>query len=331
VSVIYSYPSSDTDDDGHSLPQEETVTLKPHASHVFDQARAPGNAPPVFSATVLASGPVVATAFQESSTSLLEYSAFADESASEKLAAPLVAANNFNNFTGIQVQNTAESSTNVTVTYGPNTATKISPEAKRLCAPLPTARTKTVAPRSSATFLQQAGDKAEFDSQFSECTYVGSATISSSNGERLVAVVNQVNVSGGGSAYEAFPVPELQGVLDLPLVQANNFGSVSGIQVQNAGTTRAVGSIRFGENSAREQTGRPVPCKGANAKPVDIPVDLAPGVSMTVLVPGNTPEIKDCTYIGSAKVTAGGSAKLVALVNQVNAGTIDGLATYSIG
>jgi hypothetical protein len=214
--------------------------------------------------------------------------------------------------------------TDVTVTFGPNTATSAPPESDRGLCPTPKPVTKYgIQPGASANFLQRGGD----DWRFEGCTYIGSAMITSS-GSALVAVVNQVT-GGGGSASEAVPADLLSGTARLPLIQVNNFGSSGGLQVANFGPDQVTATITFDRNT---DTGTPpdrvAPCPGP---PDPIPgVTLGPLGTKTLLLPSQTPKAQGCTYIGSVTVESSSpGARLATLANQVNEEGLDPLATYA--
>jgi hypothetical protein len=263
--------------------------------------------------------------FQESRGRLLEY-----EGASrgdDEVAVPLAVANNFGHaFTGIQAQNAGTAETQVTVRYGPNTATRTAPGASKLCPDPGDSRPQTVAPGASATFLQ----RADGDARFADCTYVGSATVTSSNGQPLIVVGNQLG-DDGGSSFLGTPVSALDRAVDMPLVQANNYGSISGIQVQNVGDGPGRLNITFGPNTATVRPGRPDPCP---APPRTVDERLEARASRTLVLPADDPTVAGCTYIGTARATIrtldpnAGAPLLVGLVNQVIPGLDDNLSTY---
>ncbi|MGC9041407.1 MAG: hypothetical protein ACP5MJ_18100, partial [Roseiflexus sp.] len=146
--------------------------------------------------------PLFVTVNQVDSTSkdASTYAGFNPTTATDKVLAPLVVANNYGTFSGVQVQNVGSSATTVTITYGPNTYSGAPPSGFTLCG-TPTARSTTVQPGASFTFLQTyiAGQPPGLspigsDSQFQGCMYVGSATITASSGGKIAAIVNQVSV-----------------------------------------------------------------------------------------------------------------------------------------
>ncbi len=103
----------------------ETATILPGAAKTFDQAtNAALPAGFVGSATVTSTGgtPIVATVMQVGQGGLkvlLGYNGFSSGSTDVNL--PLIMANNGGFYTGVQVQNTGATATNVTIKYSPNT------------------------------------------------------------------------------------------------------------------------------------------------------------------------------------------------------------------
>ena len=164
-------------------------------------------------------------------------------------------ANNDRSLTGVQVTNAGNRQGDITITYGPNTADPI-PLGSRRCA-IPDRYAKTlpgVAVGASVTFLQrgtpETPDSTPDDRIFAGCTYtyVGSVTVTAKDAsgaaQSMVAVVNQVG-GAGSSAYEAVAIDRLTETVRLPLVQAANYHSISGIQVQNAGTAPSTIDLTF--------------------------------------------------------------------------------------
>ena len=146
-------------------------------------------------------GTVVAIVNQVAGTSASAYEGFNTASATASTKAPLVMANNFGLFTGIQVQNVGTTA-EVTVTYGPNTVSGAD------ACPTPTAKKATIAAGASFTFIQLGGAESDgFDSQFATCRYVGSATVTAATGGKVVAIVNEASTNPAGDGlytYDAF-------------------------------------------------------------------------------------------------------------------------------
>jgi hypothetical protein len=312
-----------------SAAPSEHVTLQPGASWVFAQHGNTALAPlgPTFSAEVSATGKVAVTVMEESDTAprLLGYDGFGHSLASQAVALPLVMAGNFGYWTGVQAQNVGGQATDVTITYGRNLADRPA-GAGRVCdndhnpatphTPAPAVR-RGVAAGRSATFLQLATD----DPQFSDCTYVGSATVTAA--QPLVAVANE-NGPTGGSAYEGFDPARLSGTLDIPLLRANHYGASSGVQIQNAGTVRVHAELVYGPNT--------VPgCDSGRL--TRRPFDLDPGQAVKFQQGPGDPrhEFDTCTYLGSARVErASTGARLGAIVNQLGGSYQDDLSTYAV-
>jgi hypothetical protein len=138
------------------------------------------------------------------------YAAVDPAATTQSVSAPLVVANNFGIFSGIQVQNTGSAAAAVTVTYGPNgpEASANLPAGQTVC-PTPAPRTQTLQPGASFTFIQSNAIPTDpaFDAQFATCRYVGSATISAASGGKITAIVNQINPLIAGDqlfTYSAF-------------------------------------------------------------------------------------------------------------------------------
>lgn len=280
----------------------------------------------VGSATITSNQPIVATVNQES-TNLLTYDAFTNGSTT--IAAPLIASNNFGNYTGIQIQNVGTAAADVTLTYSANS---VGAGGGASACPTPTPSTFNLAAGASKTVIQSGGGSAAegFDLQFASCRYVGSATASSA--QPLVGIVNQVNTgSVAGSAYETFNPTTTTATTVAPLIQANNFGIFSGVQVQNTGSASASVTVTYGANTADASApGAASNCPTPTARTQTI----AAGASFTFLQSnvgdasnGFDSQFNGCRYIGSATITASGST-IAAIVNQVLSGGGDTLLTY---
>ncbi len=127
------------------------------------------------------------------------YEGFTSAEASFETRTPLVAAGNFGLLTGVQVQNPSTTAANVTIEYSANTAA--AGGGLQPCVAQPVSRSTSIPAGSSFTFLQFGGNANEglntiigTDGQFTNCRYIGSATVRSTGG-RIVAVVNQVNLN----------------------------------------------------------------------------------------------------------------------------------------
>ena len=111
------------------------------------------------------------------------YEGFDPVTATSKISAPLIMANNSTYFTGIQVQNVSlSSSVDVTITYGPNTAGSFAPANEVF----------TLQPAASKTVIQSGG-------AWGANKYIGSATVTA-NGS-IVAIVNQLSLSVPGDQF----------------------------------------------------------------------------------------------------------------------------------
>lgn len=214
VTVAYSANSA-TGSNACGTPTASTFALAAGASKTLIQAggdAASGFNPFFATCTYIGS----ATITSDNSTNLVaianelggslasSYESFSTAAATNKVTAPLVVANN-GGLSGVQVQNVGAAAADVTITYSANSATGTG-----VCG-TPTARTTSIAAGASQTF-QLAGSSGGFDpatgqdGQFATCRYVGSATITTAAGGKLVAVVNQIatGLTDGLFTYNGF-------------------------------------------------------------------------------------------------------------------------------
>ncbi len=303
----------------------------------------------VGSATVEATGPVAVAVTQEGASQLTSYAGFTG--GAPTIALPLVVSGNTNNnnFTGLQVQNAGTQTTDVTFTFTNNQATAAN-FGREPCgnSGAMTSRTVSVAPGASFTLLTfgaTAGDVPGpgqgLDGQFFNCLYVGGATVTSSNGQPLVAIVNQASLAGtrSVSAYEGFTTTEATADTRAPLISAGNFGFLTGVQVQNTATSGTTNfTITYSPNTATTNA-----CGGSGGAMTARTFPLAAGAAVTLLQlglggtfdpnnPAFDPQFTNCTYVGSATVTGPAGSTVVAIINQSNIGpfaAVDNLTTYN--
>jgi len=272
-----------------------TVTIQPGASATFSQ-RDLANIGTKFvgSAKVTSTQPVVATVMQVGETfkNMMGYNGFTGGSTTVNM--PLIMANNNGFYTGFQVQNVGDAQTTVTIDYGTNIAGTFNPAND----------TATLDPGEAATFLQNSG-------QFgpSAGKYVGSATITASNSQPVVAIVNQVK--GGttplGTAYNGFNPGNATMNVSAPLIMANNNGYYTGIQVMNVGGSAVNITVDYGANI------------GGTYNPPNETATIQPGDSYNSIQSGGSWGTNK--YVGSLVVTAPAGSQIVMIVNQVKGGT----------
>ena len=306
----------------HGSPRSETAIIKPGAAKTFDQATgsstvncstlAGGDGKFIGSATITSNEPIVASLMQLNTVDfrvLMGYNGFAAGSPTVNL--PLVMANNNGFYTGFQIQNTGPGSTNVTVSYAPNTISNGFQPSNESC---------SLAMGASCTLLQNSG---QWTSR-----YVGAATLTNDSSSNLVAIVNQVSLGGGGlgpfgTAYEGFNPASATSNVSAALIMSNNSGYYTGVQVQNVGDT-ACGSVTIDYSSN---------LAGA-FNPANENFSLAAGASTSVIQNGSSPANGGINnwgtnrYIGSAEISAPGCS-IVAIVNEVAFTAGDQFFTYN--
>ncbi len=245
-----------------------TATIPAGAAATFNQATntcLPN--PYVGAATVTATGgDIVATVLQAGPTTLFAYNGFTSGSTNPIM--PLVQANNFGYFTGIQVQNAGTQPTDVTVSYVPGTS-------GNACT-----QTATIAAGASATFIDC--------SSMSVAQFVGGASVTANSANQpLVAIVNQLNTSAGkGAAYNAFDPAQATSTVNFPLIMRDNFGFFTGFNIYNAGAATATVNCTF------SGTGGPAPVNQS----------VPAGGTLTAIQFGPGP------YVGSATCTSPGAS-----------------------
>ena len=332
VTIAYTPGSATTG----TATTEGPVNIPAGSSVIFSQATNAGlGALFIGSAKVTAAtgGSIAVTVQQESTTQLLSYGGFG--AGGTTVAAPLVMANNFGNFTSLNLQNTGAATAAVTVKYTANAVT--TGEGTQAVCATPADVTFNLDQGASKVLIQAGFGPASagFDPFFATCRYVGGATITAV-GSEVVAVANQVSQrTKNASSYEGFIVSAASSVTKAPLVFANNYGLISSVQVQNVGQTATTISLTYAPNTVGQDPGAAAPCGTPTAK---TNISLAAGASITFLQSGAGPaadgfdaQFATCRYVGSATVTAANSTdKIVAIVNQVNLSAAnDSLFTYN--
>jgi hypothetical protein len=200
----------------------------------------------------------------------------------ELLTLPLVYKNASDWSSGVQVQNAGTGPATVTMAYSRANG----------AAPLATERA-TIPPGAAVTFFQ--GGNRDLPDGF-----IGSATVTSLEGQPLAAVVNAVKQGGGmAMAYDAVAVGAP--ALHLPVVYRDFAGWNSGIQLQNLGTGPAVVALTFYTEDGREAAAITRTLDRAGTATVYLP-------ELTELPAG---------FTGSAVLTSRNGEPISATVNQV--------------
>jgi hypothetical protein len=286
----------------------EDAVIPQGAAHKFDQSTntclpdGPG------AATVTSDKDIVATVMQVQSNSsglqaaLLAYNAFAT-SGSTAPVMPLVSSGWYGSITGIQIQNTGGTSTNVTVTYTPSDGfpgvecdeTKAIPAGQSVTFGLSTGNLLPAACRSL-----QSGYNA----------FIGTAEVTANSAsQNLVAIVNQINSTNAQAAsYAAFDPASGTTTVNLPLLADRNYGIFSGFSVMNVGDDDATINCTFSDST--------VTASGT----------VGPGESLTAVQQNAIAN----GYVGAATCTS--NEPVVAVVNYLDPGSVtgalDGLSVY---
>ena len=257
------------------------------AARVFNQATENHNLA-AFSASISSDQPVVAVAVQERPANIAAYNGFTSGSTNPVM--PLVNANNAGFVTGIQIQNTGGTPTDVTVTYtSPNAPT---------CT-----ETQSIGANASATFALAAFTD---DGICGGGRFVGSARVTGNTGNHpLAAIVNQLDASGSRfAAYGSFDPANATTTVKMPLIMDRNGGYFTGFSIMNVSSGPTTVNCTFTESG------------------VTVSQTLAAGVAFTSLQNNQLAP----RYIGSATCTAG--ANIVGVVNELGSGGTDQFLVY---
>jgi hypothetical protein len=275
------------------------VVIKPNASVIFNQGAESTHTKTIFAATLTSSQPVAVVAVQEGTRvkTILASAGFTGGAAQAFM--PLINANNAGYQTGVQIQNIGTLDTTVTVTYTPVPGYGTACWEKRL-----------IKKGASETFALFAFAQAA-PTAVSTCTkkqFVGGGQVTANTANQpLVAVVNQTTATIAG-AYDSFSPTQVTGKVVLPLIMDRNSGWYTGFTLANVGNATV--------NVTCSLTGTTKTITGTLAKGA-------------VLLHIQKDKIAD-RYVGSATCTATGTGekKIVAVVNEIAAGTGDTLLVY---
>jgi len=218
------------------------------------------------------------------------------------ISIPLILRNHFGFNTWFNVQNAGAVDTTVTVTYS-NGATE----------------SKAIKPGAAASFFQDAN--ATLPDPDGSAGFVGSARISSSGNTPIVATLLQQGPTTL-LGFDAFLPSQAATTPVMPLVNANNFGYITGIAIQNTGSQATDVTVSYTPSSG-----------GANGTACTETLNIAPGASANFALNAFSATVANETcangakFVGAARVTTNSTNQpLVAIVNQLNSGAQKGAA-----
>jgi len=276
---------------GISGTVQETAVIEPNTAQRFDQnanTQLPSN---FFGSAIIESDQDIAAAVvQVGPTTVLAYNGFTDATTNPYF--PLINANNSGFITGISVQNTGTSDTDVTVSYSPSPGIAGNSPA---CT-----ETRTVpANGGTAIFAVEAFDSGQpgencVDGEL----FVGSARVTAnSTSQPLVAVVNQLNTTTNkAGAYAAFNPTGASSTIGFPVIQDQFFGYFTGFSIVNVGSTATTVTCTYSNSSVIQSE------------------TLEPGETFTA-VQNNAIANR---YNGSGICQASGSGRIIGIANQVD-------------
>ncbi len=272
----------------------ETVQIPPGAAYTFNQADETNLGPNFLgSAIVTGTQDLAVVVNQLDATTLLTYKGFT--AGSTEIAVPLFHTNNpvpiaeGGYFCGLQVQNVGSSPTTVHVQFTPGVAGS------------PLHKSKPADPGEAVTFMPI----------FGGATFVGSAVVTNTTGQELVAIVNQNNLTlNKGSSYSGFDPADGTNKVSLPLVMDRNYGWYTSVNIQNYGEAGTTVTMTF----------------SASAYTKTLPIDAKSSTTFFHL------NKLGSGYVGSGVVEGPPGANIFVVLNEgitPDPGTADTLMTYN--
>jgi hypothetical protein len=229
---------------------------------------------------------------------------------------PLIMKNNGGFDTKFNVQNTSSSDVNVTVTYTARDANSGNSGCQQ---------TATIKPGSATTFDQRV------DSNFTNCTgglegddgkFVGSAKVVATGGQVVASALEVGSTTLFG--YNGFTAGTTNPVF--PLVNANNAGFITGIQVANLGTQSTDVTISYTPRDSNSGT--------ACTETKTVPAGSSTTFAIKAFAISETGEncANGAKFVGSGSVSANTTNQpLVGIVNQLNSASNKGAAYNAFG
>ena len=277
------------------------IVIKAGAAHTFDQALE-SHSLKVFSAIITSDQPVVASVIAENPKVMSAFNGFTTAGVTKPVM-PLINENNYGYKTGVTIQNTSNSSRQVTVSY------------KASVAGTDCTETQTIPAKSNKTFALVVFTGTPGADITTNCVsgqrFIGSAQVTDNNAGTLVATVNQIRPPYKGGAYNAFDPASATSKIILPLIMANNGGFNTSINLMNVGTVTTTVTCTFASSSH------------TNVK------TLVPGEGISFLQADPTTGFGSTKYVGSATCTGDNNGKILAVVNELGSNaTKDQLLVY---
>lgn len=305
VSVTYS--------DGQGNTVNEAI--EPGQSKVYNQDAEPHAAGWVGSAMVTATGsPIVGVALETNNTVLFAYNGMDPATtATTTPLFPIILGNVSGFITGMSIQNTTATPSDVTVSFTPTSAGTACTE------------THNVPANSTALFALNAWNASQTGSNCTVGqTFIGFAKVTTNSANvNLVGVVNQLNIATNkGDSYDGINPTTGTGSVLLPLVMDHNSGYFTGANLVNVGANAVNITCHYTNTTAADQVFN----------------NVAAGAGVTVahlnyFTSGVTPAV--ASYVGAGTCTAVESAspatagKIVGIVNQLkNTGVKDTFMVY---
>ena len=277
----------------------EKKDINPGASVAINQKQEV-HAGKVFAATVTGTQNIAVTVAQEGNT-LMAYNGFG--AGALKPIMPLVQENNYNFFSGVQIQNIGTEATTVTLSYTPSMAGDACYEKQ------------TIPAGESRKFGETVfviGEPGIETDCVKGSKFIGSAAVTGNSANQLlVAAVNQLNrVSKKGGSYNAFDPAQGGSGIIFPLIHDRNYGYWTSWSITNVGSAEIAAEGIVCTVTGKDKGGTPVTVTLKNSAAVAV------GESWTL----NHEGIIADGFVGGATCSAAGG-KVLGTTNQYGSGS----------
>ena len=293
------------------------LDLQPGAAAKFDQMDESHVSQWVGAATVASTATDIAITALEVGPNLFAYNGFA--SGSENPVMPLVQQNNYGYETSLQIQNTGDTATDVTVQYTPGAG-----EPGTACT-----EARHIGAKQSVTYALYAftnfadpNPSSLISENCAVAQFVGSAKVTvNTPAQDLVIVVNQLSrTANKGAAYDAFSATSGADTVVFPLLMDRNYGYWTSFAVVNVGDVAIPRASLVCTVKGTDRSGAIV------EKTFSPPVDLAPGAGWNQRLLN---EMAD-RFVGAGTCEGpDNTSSLVGMVNELNSsGALDEFLVY---
>ena len=216
--------------------------------------------------------------------------------------------NNYGYVTGIQIQNTGATATDVTVSYTPGAPPLGTGTACTETRTIPAGASRSFGLYVFTSFADPVPSSLVSETCVSGQTFVGAAKVTTNSASQdLVGIVNQLNAADSkGAAYIAFDPAGATADVVFPLIMDRNYGYFTGFNVANAGTATIAAA-----DLTCTVTGTGI--SGAITEDFHPSADIPAGGAWNLVNNGTL----DDRFVGSAYCSGPDGSQLLGIVNEL--------------